>query len=83
MHTSFFSDIIARKPALFRAMLAFNGRLGSVVPDCPEAWRVPGLNTAIVAAELSRRGSPYWRGLSRRRKKGSGISPTSHGVWPS
>lgn len=22
---------------------------------------------------------PYWRGLSRRRKKGSGISPTSHG----
>mgnify|MGYP000267221358 CR=1 FL=1 len=42
MHTSFFSDIIARKPALFRAMLAFNGRLGSVVPDCPEAWRVPG-----------------------------------------
>ena len=52
MHTSFFLDIIARKPALFRAMLAFNGRLGSVVPDCPEAWRVPGLNTAIVAAEL-------------------------------
>ena len=52
MHTSFFSDIIARKPALFRAMLAFNGRLGSVVPDCPEVWRVPGLNTAIVAAEL-------------------------------
>ena len=64
MHTSFFSDIIARKPALFRAMLAFNGRLGSVVPDCPEAWRVPGLNTAIVAAELSRRGSPV---LASRR----------------
>ena len=58
MHTSFFSDIIARKPALFRAMLAFNGRLGSAAPDCPEEWRVPGLDTAVVAAELSRRGSP-------------------------
>ena len=72
MHTSFFSDIIARKPALFRAMLAFNGRLGSVVPDCPEAWRVPGLNTAIVAAELSRRGSPVlaWP-----------VAPPEEGFW--
>ena len=58
MHTSFFSDIIVRKPALFRAMLSFNGRLDSAVPDCPEEWRVPGLDAAVVAAELSRRGSP-------------------------
>ena len=56
MHTSFFSDIIVRKPALFRAMLSFNGRLDSAVPDCPEEWRVPGLDAAVVAAELSRRG---------------------------
>ena len=72
MHTSFFSDIIARKPALFRAMLAFNGRLGSAAPDCPEEWRVPGLDTAVVAAELSLRGSPVlaWP-----------VAPPEEGFW--
>lgn len=72
MHTSFFSDIIARKPALFRAMLAFNGRLGPVAPERPEEWAVPGLDVASLDADLSRRGSALlaWP-----------VAPPEEGFW--
>lgn len=72
MHTSFFSDIIVRKPALLRAMLAFNGRLGPVAPDRPEEWAVPGLDRAILDADLSRRRSPVlaWP-----------VAPPEEGFW--
>ena len=83
MHTSFFSDIIVRKPALFRAMLSFNGRLDSAAPDCPEEWRVPGLDAAVVAAELSRRGSPVLAWPVAPPEEGFWDFTESHGAWPS
>ncbi len=72
MHTPFFSDIITRKPALFRAMLAFNGCLDSVAPCRPEEWPVPGLDMDLLVAELSRRGSPVlaWP-----------VAPPEEGFW--
>ncbi len=65
MHTQFFSDVMVRKPALFRAMLAFNGVLDApAAPECPADWgAVPGLDAGTLRAELARRPSPSlaWR----------------------
>lgn len=64
MHTQFFSDVMVRKPALFRAMLAFNGVLAAPAAlECPAEWGVPGLDAGALCAELARRPSPSlaWR----------------------
>ncbi len=56
MHTQFFSDVMVRKPALFRAMLAFNGVLDApAAPECPAEWSVPGLDAEALCAELAHR----------------------------
>lgn len=82
MHTSFFSDIIARKPALFRAMLAFNGRLGSAAPDALKSgasrFGHGGCGGGTLAAWLARIGVAC-RAAGRRV-----LGFTDElGVWPS
>lgn len=64
MHIQFFSDVMVRKPALFRAMLAFNGELDAPAAwECPAEWDVPGLDAGALCAELAHRSpvSLAWR----------------------
>ena len=54
MHEQFFVDVIRRKPALFTAMLAFNGLAGiSPTREAFPAWDVPGLNATLIHTELA------------------------------
>ena len=53
MQTSFFTDVIVRKPALLQAMLAFNGVTAPVAPPVP-AWDVPGFDAAALGEGLAR-----------------------------
>ena len=69
MHTSL-EHHVTRETALFHR-LAFNGRLGSVVPDCPEAWRVPGLNIGDCGCYLA----------PNIRPRLNAVAPPEEGFW--